>query len=80
VLRANADGSTVRLRDVARMEVGGMGYQFAGRRSREFIAGKVCAGGGLHPVLDTRKPPAIRIEASGDLAKVATSTDSKGPQ
>src|ERR1043165_9225486 len=28
VLRANPDGSAVRLRDVARIEVGGMGYQF----------------------------------------------------
>src|SRR3981189_2724311 len=31
VLRANPDGSTVRLRDVARIEVGGMGYQFPSR-------------------------------------------------
>jgi multidrug efflux pump len=31
VLRANADGSTVRLRDVARVEVGGMSYQFTTR-------------------------------------------------
>src|SRR6516162_4819243 len=28
VLRANADGSTVRLRDVARIEAGGLSYQF----------------------------------------------------
>jgi multidrug efflux pump len=28
VLRSNPDGSTVRLHDVARIEVGGMGYQF----------------------------------------------------
>ena len=31
VLRANPDGSTVRLRDVARIEIGGMGYQFTTR-------------------------------------------------
>src|SRR6185312_15361862 len=31
VLRANADGSTVRLRDVARIQVGGMSYQFTTR-------------------------------------------------
>src|SRR3979409_57040 len=28
ILRANPDGSTVRLRDVARIEIGGVGYQF----------------------------------------------------
>jgi len=39
VLRANADGSTVRLRDVARIEVGGMGYQFTTR-----LNGKPSAG------------------------------------
>jgi len=31
ILRANADGSTVRLRDVARVEVGGETYQFGAR-------------------------------------------------
>ena len=31
VLRANPDGSTVRLRDVARIEVGGLSYQFSTR-------------------------------------------------
>ncbi|MDH7797130.1 MULTISPECIES: multidrug efflux RND transporter permease subunit [unclassified Beijerinckia] len=39
VLRANADGSTVRLRDVARIEVGGMGYQFTTRLNGEQSAG-----------------------------------------
>jgi len=39
VLRANPDGSTVRLRDVARIEVGGMGYQFTTR-----LNGKPAAG------------------------------------
>ncbi|MBX3552800.1 MAG: multidrug efflux RND transporter permease subunit [Pseudolabrys sp.] len=39
VLRANPDGSTVRLRDVARIEVGGMGYQFTTR-----VDGKPAAG------------------------------------
>src|SRR5688572_13864680 len=39
VLRANPDGSTVRLRDVARVEVGGMGYQFTTR-----LDGKPTAG------------------------------------
>jgi multidrug efflux pump len=39
VLRANADGSTVRLRDVARIEIGGMGYQFTTR-----VNGKPSAG------------------------------------
>ena len=33
VLRANADGSTVRLRDVARIEIGGMSYQFTTRQN-----------------------------------------------
>ena len=31
VLRANPDGSTVRLRDVARIEIGGLSYQFTTR-------------------------------------------------
>ncbi len=39
VLRANPDGSTVRLRDVARVEIGGMGYQFTTR-----LNGKPAAG------------------------------------
>ena len=39
VLRANADGSTVRLRDVARIEIGGMSYQFTTRLNGEPIAG-----------------------------------------
>lgn len=39
VLRANPDGSTVRLRDVARVEVGGMGYQFNTRLNGKPTAG-----------------------------------------
>ena len=39
VLRANADGSTVRLRDVARIEVGGMSYQFTTRLNGQPTAG-----------------------------------------
>src|SRR5436309_5753959 len=39
ILRANADGSTVRLRDVARIEVGGLSYQFNTR-----LDGKPTAG------------------------------------
>jgi len=39
VLRANPDGSTVRLRDVARIEVGGMGYQFSTRLNGKPTAG-----------------------------------------
>ncbi len=39
MLRANPDGSTVRLRDVARIEIGGMGYQFTTR-----LNGKPSAG------------------------------------
>ena len=39
VLRANPDGSTVRLRDVARIEVGGMGYQFNTRLNGKPTAG-----------------------------------------
>src|SRR5215204_4917681 len=38
-LRANADGSTVRLRDVARIEIGGLSYQFQTR-----LDGKPTAG------------------------------------
>jgi multidrug efflux pump len=39
VLRANSDGSTVRLRDVARIEVGRLSYQFTTRRNGEPVAG-----------------------------------------
>ena len=39
VLRANTDGSTVRLRDVARIEVGGLSYQFTTRQNGEPTAG-----------------------------------------
>ena len=39
VLRANPDGSSVRLRDVARIEVGGMGYQFTTRLNGKPTAG-----------------------------------------
>jgi multidrug efflux pump len=39
VLRANTDGSTVRLRDVARIEIGGLSYQFNTRQNGESTAG-----------------------------------------
>jgi len=39
VLRANADGSTVRLRDVARIELGGLSYQFNTRQDGKQVAG-----------------------------------------
>ena len=39
VLRANTDGSTVRLRDVARIEIGGLSYQFNTRQNGEAMAG-----------------------------------------
>src|SRR3984893_12937508 len=39
VLRSNPDGSTVRLGDVARVELGGMGYQFTTRLNGEPTAG-----------------------------------------
>ncbi len=39
ILRANPDGSTVRLRDVARIEIGGMGYQFTTRLNGKPTAG-----------------------------------------
>src|SRR6195256_168202 len=39
VLHANTDGSTVRLRDVARIEIGGMGYQFTTRLNGQPSAG-----------------------------------------
>lgn len=38
-LRANADGSTVRLRDVARIEIGGLSYQFNTRLNGKPTAG-----------------------------------------
>jgi multidrug efflux pump len=39
ILRANADGSTVRLRDVARVEIGGLSYQFNTRLNGKSTAG-----------------------------------------
>ena len=39
ILRANADGSTVRLRDVARIEIGGLSYQFNTRLNGTPTAG-----------------------------------------
>jgi multidrug efflux pump len=39
LLRANPDGSTVRLRDVARIEVGGLSYQFTTRQNGQPSAG-----------------------------------------
>src|ERR1700752_1400660 len=39
ILRANADGSTVRLRDVARVEIGGLSYQFQTRLNGKPTAG-----------------------------------------
>ncbi|MFM7085032.1 MAG: efflux RND transporter permease subunit, partial [Hyphomicrobium sp.] len=39
VLRANKDGSTVRLRDVARIEIGGLSYQFTTRQNGKPTAG-----------------------------------------
>jgi len=39
ILRANADGSTVRLRDVARIEIGGLSYQFNTRQDGKPTAG-----------------------------------------
>jgi len=39
ILRANADGSTVRLRDVARIEIGGLSYQFSTRLNGQPTAG-----------------------------------------
>jgi multidrug efflux pump len=39
LLRANTDGSTVRLRDVARIEIGGLSYQFNTRQNGEAVAG-----------------------------------------
>ncbi len=39
LLRANDDGSTVRLRDVARIEVGGLSYQFTTRQNGQPSAG-----------------------------------------
>jgi multidrug efflux pump len=39
ILRANPDGSTVRLRDVARLEIGGLSYQFQTRLNGKPTAG-----------------------------------------
>jgi multidrug efflux pump len=56
VLRSNIDGSAVRLRDVARIEVGGLSYQFTTRRNGEPAAGLTVL---LAPSA-TRSPPPPR--------------------
>jgi len=38
ILRANQDGSTLRLRDVARIELGALNYEFTGKLNSELQA------------------------------------------
>ena len=54
-LRANADGSTVRLRDVARIEIGGLSYQFNTRLNGKPTAGLSVL---LSPTATRSRPPA----------------------
>jgi multidrug efflux pump len=67
VLRSNPDGSTVLLRDVARVELGGMGYQFTTRLNGEPTAGLSVLLAPTGNALATANAVAAKME---ELAKV----------
>src|SRR5256884_2884906 len=65
ILRANPDGSTVRLRDVARIEIGGVGALFTTR-----LTGKPAAGLSV-VLLPARKAPATASGGGAQLEATA---------
>ena len=90
VLRANPDGSTVRLRDVARIEVGGMGYQFTTRLNGQPSAGLAVQLAPTGNALATAKavkakmeelakffPPGIKYEIPYDITPVVEASIKK---
>ena len=90
VLRANPDGSTVRLRDVARIEVGGLSYQFTTRRNGEPVAGlSVMLAPGANALatatavrdkmeaLSQFFPPNIKYDISYDITPVVVASIKK---
>jgi multidrug efflux pump len=62
VLHSNPDGSTVRLRDVARIEVGGMDYQFTTRLNGQPAAGLSVLLAPTGNALETAKAVKAKME------------------
>src|SRR5215472_18576089 len=90
VLRANPDGSTVRLRDVARLEVGGLSYQFTTRRNGEPVAGlsvllapkanALATANAVRAKMETLSqffPPTIKYDISYDVSPVVVASIKK---
>jgi multidrug efflux pump len=90
VLRANPDGSTVRLRDVARIEVGGMGYQFTTRLNGQPSAGlsvllsptgnALATANAVHAKMEELSkffPPNIKYEIPYDITPVVEASIKK---
>jgi multidrug efflux pump len=83
VLRANPNGSTVRLRDVARLEIGGLSYSFTTRlngRPAAAVAVQLAPTGNALATADAVKrkmaelaaffPPGVKYEISYDVTPV----------
>ena len=64
VLRANPDGSNVRLRDVARIELGGDAYQFSGHHRQGGSRGAARSLGRRLQVTMSRLPRSAGPSAS----------------
>ena len=90
VLRANPDGSTVRLRDVARLEVGGLSYAFSTRlngKPAAAIAVQLAPTGNALATGEAVKakmeqlarffPPGVKYEVSYDVTPVITASVKK---
>jgi multidrug efflux pump len=90
VLRANPNGSTVRLRDVARLEVGGLSYAFSTRLNGKPAAAIAVQLAPTGNALATGKavktkmeqlarffPPGVRYEISYDVTPVITASVKK---
>ena len=90
VLRANPNGSTVRLRDVARLEVGGLSYAFSTRLNGKPAAAIAVQLAPTRNALATGKavkakmeqlarffPPGVKYEVSYDVTPVITASVKK---
>ena len=90
VLRANPNGSTVRLRDVARLEVGGLSYAFSTRLNGKPAAAIAVQLAPTGNALATGKavkakmeqlarffPPGVKYEVSYDVTPVITASVKK---
>ena len=90
VLRANPDGSVVRLRDVARIEVGGLSYSYATRlngRPAAAVAVQLAPTGNALATAEAVKrkmaelaaffPPGVKYEVSYDVTPVIAASVEK---